>query len=353
MELRWSDIAWERRRFAYVAVLRLLRESYLNEYNMPSDEALQSTSECCTSFLEVGGRPPAKCILRCNTRFVQLLQGPPTFPAETGERHQHVHSLESPGAGTAQQSIAQSEPVAHHAEAATVLAASSTSCNAKGKLNELMMKVLGRPVQKGDVEYMSSATSPFVTTLRLSALESKPYFVGRPCSKRVDAEQSAASQAMDAADKWSKLARLQERVPSQANLNGEPVISQGPCGDLQEAVTQRDSEASQVARDKSEASDREEFATQCLVEVPQNASDSQEVSPPNNQSSITFTMPIREWCVLYSLPEALADRLEDEEVQNPSDLTELSEADLDELCVGLKLGHKGRFKRCVKDLKPQ
>lgn len=90
--------------------------------------------------------------------------------------------------------------------------------------------------------------------------------------------------------------------------------------------------------------------TQQESEVSQDAHQLQPLLTTASHSSFSPAMNIRQWCTLQQLPEALADRLQAEDVQSPSDLTELSEADIEELCAGLKLGHKGRFKRCVKDL---
>ncbi|CAK0792348.1 unnamed protein product [Prorocentrum cordatum] len=52
---------------------------------------------------------------------------------------------------------------------------------------------------------------------------------------------------------------------------------------------------------------------------------------------------VQAWCRRHGLPEELARRLQDEEVDEPRQLTDLSAADLDGLCAGLKLGYKARL----------
>ena len=64
---------------------------------------------------------------------------------------------------------------------------------------------------------------------------------------------------------------------------------------------------------------------------------------------------IRAWCVEHRLPPELMRALEEEDVEQPEDLMELSDEDLNDLCAkaDVKKGIKGRFKYCVQALRVQ
>mmetsp|Transcript_117739 Transcript_117739/g.191662 ORF Transcript_117739/g.191662 Transcript_117739/m.191662 type:complete len:234 (-) Transcript_117739:38-739(-) len=233
-----------------------------------------------------------------------------------------------------------------------------------------MMKILQRPVQKGDVQYTATGGPPFVATVTLATLPGKPSFDGHACGKKADSEQSAASRAMHAAETLTRL-----RSESASNFTGQSVPSTN--GSSPPAVREENHHSTNAAQSPTHQPEprpsgftlqqRQEETGQETQEPPATAQEARQAahqeeeaaepsinhqqSTPPVEASTSSTMCIREWCTLQQLPDCLADRLAEEDFQSPGDLTELSEADLDELCAGLKLGHKGRFKRCVKALR--
>ena len=77
------------------------------------------------------------------------------------------------------------------------------TCNFKSVLNELVMKLISRPLSEGDIVYDVSATSAglFVASLQLVALSGSGYpvdFVGTPRVKKRDSEQAVAQLAWTA-----------------------------------------------------------------------------------------------------------------------------------------------------------
>lgn len=182
-------------------------------------------------------------------------------------------------------------------EARTVSAAAEV--RGKSELNELMMACLRRPVVKDDVLY-TTVGAPFVATVRLLALERiglvlpETTFVGEPRRRKVEAEHSAANQALLCRASWVA-AQTKLRTPLPATAM--PPLVAGPGGPV----------------------------------------------------------TIRTWCVQCELPDSFADHLEEASVRGPEDLVELTEADIEGLCAnckGLKVGEKGRFKRLVRALPP-
>mmetsp|Transcript_62240 Transcript_62240/g.180498 ORF Transcript_62240/g.180498 Transcript_62240/m.180498 type:complete len:441 (-) Transcript_62240:79-1401(-) len=60
---------------------------------------------------------------------------------------------------------------------------------------------------------------------------------------------------------------------------------------------------------------------------------------------------IASWCQEHQLPEELVQRLADEEVMEPQELTAIPEEDLTQLTVGWKMGPKARFLKAVQRMK--
>merc|ERR1719414_1008891 len=88
-------------------------------------------------------------------------------------------------------------------------AAAAGGSNAKGQLNELLAKILGRPLTKEDMTYeIESGPGGFCASLVVPGMSNQA-FTGSTCSKRKEAEQSAASVA---------LAALQASAPGQMQL---------------------------------------------------------------------------------------------------------------------------------------
>lgn len=79
---------------------------------------------------------------------------------------------------------------------------SSSGTNYKGQLNNLLHKLLRRPVMKGDVVYeLDSNSAPFTASVSLTpdglGGSERRRFVGAACSAKKPAEQSAAARALD------------------------------------------------------------------------------------------------------------------------------------------------------------
>lgn len=100
----------------------------------------------------------------------------------------------------------------------------ATEKDSKTQLNEFVMSLLGRPVQKGDIEYeLLPGGPPFTSTVRLVALEGKlpasltnAAYRGSESGKRVGAEKSAAEQALKVLDC--------KRAGNPTNGSGSPAI---------------------------------------------------------------------------------------------------------------------------------
>ncbi len=54
----WSDVSFEKRRFALVAVLRLVEKGFINDRNMPTEEGLRDTRR---NIAGTSWRPHAEC----------------------------------------------------------------------------------------------------------------------------------------------------------------------------------------------------------------------------------------------------------------------------------------------------
>jgi len=244
MEVKWSEVAWARRRFAFVTVRRLMKDSYINEHNLPSEEALCDTSENCEGFLQPsdGAR---KAQIHFNPKSLGRPKGAPRTPsdaeppleAEVIVDASYVDLGNTEGAAVssaAQSGEADAERAASSADVFNgVVPKSSTKCetmaeplaispgaaplitssngdplvtkkphqNCKGLLQELMQKRMTGPVRKGDIVYESSTGPPFITTVTLNGVVAAS---GATCSYRgesfqnkADAEQSAAKRALE------------------------------------------------------------------------------------------------------------------------------------------------------------
>ncbi|CAJ1339950.1 unnamed protein product [Effrenium voratum] len=115
---------------------------------------------------------------------------------------------------------------------------SYSSGNFKGQLNNLLHKLLRRPVVKGDVVYeVESENAPFTASVSLTpdALwaslggQRRP-FVGNTCSAKKSAEQSAAAKALEALQELLsirnlpiKTAPVQHGQIASANYKGQLV----------------------------------------------------------------------------------------------------------------------------------
>mmetsp|Transcript_104770 Transcript_104770/g.163300 ORF Transcript_104770/g.163300 Transcript_104770/m.163300 type:complete len:675 (+) Transcript_104770:85-2109(+) len=81
----------------------------------------------------------------------------------------------------------------------TAILASTDVQNYKSALNELVMRVSGRPLTKDDIAYLSrpSGNQQFITSVKVMTLDTERDFEGQPRSRKRDAEQQAAKAALE------------------------------------------------------------------------------------------------------------------------------------------------------------
>ncbi|CAE7938553.1 unnamed protein product [Symbiodinium sp. KB8] len=99
------------------------------------------------------------------------------------------------------------------------------SGNFKGQLNNLLHRLLKRPVVKGDVVYEVSEAAPFTASVSLTpdtlfGSKSQPpgrRFLGQPCSAKKPAEQAAAAKALQALQELLPVRTLQLKNSSAPN----------------------------------------------------------------------------------------------------------------------------------------
>lgn len=60
---------------------------------------------------------------------------------------------------------------------------------------------------------------------------------------------------------------------------------------------------------------------------------------------------LQQWCGQEQLPQIVLEHLESEGVLNPNDLCTLDSQDIQELCKGMKFGHKARLKAAIEALR--
>jgi hypothetical protein len=91
-------------------------------------------------------------------------------------------------------------PLAEDGSAANADSVSvNVSQNYKSLLNEMSMRAAGRPLQNGDITYVVRAMSTFQfqATVKVLVIDAIIDFKGDVCSRKKDAEQSAAAKALD------------------------------------------------------------------------------------------------------------------------------------------------------------
>mmetsp|Transcript_19739 Transcript_19739/g.46006 ORF Transcript_19739/g.46006 Transcript_19739/m.46006 type:complete len:384 (+) Transcript_19739:83-1234(+) len=103
------------------------------------------------------------------------------------------------------------------------------SGNFKGQLNNLLHRLLRRPVVKGDVVYeVDSQIAPFTASVSLTpdtlwgSNKNHPVarrFAGQPCSAKKPAEQSAAANALQVLQELLPVRSLQPKHPSPPSHN--------------------------------------------------------------------------------------------------------------------------------------
>mmetsp|Transcript_26159 Transcript_26159/g.68835 ORF Transcript_26159/g.68835 Transcript_26159/m.68835 type:complete len:247 (-) Transcript_26159:6-746(-) len=209
---------------------------------------------------------------------------------------------------------------------------SLTKPNFKGILFEMLQEKLKRTISNEHVEFSTVPSSDgFVSTLTLHALQLKQNalwreagVLERPCygrsTTKKDAEQEAAKDMI-------------HLLQTRGLVAGGPALF-GKQNSLMSA---------------SPRSDNQPEITSCCAAAEASLLPSGQQHEPAQSRDAKKTPPtnIRTWCLQNDLPDVLCLRLEEQQVENPTDLVCLSDEDLDVFCEQLRLGQKGRFKRLV------
>lgn len=109
--------------------------------------------------------------------------------------------------------------------------------NFKSVLNELVMKLTSSPLCSTDVVYTihSSSTGHFEATLVVMAIDNSISFTGVPCARKKDAEQSAASAALEHFSRPDLQRRTADKpcvAAAAGAVQAPPMQSGGPLGQI-------------------------------------------------------------------------------------------------------------------------
>eukprot|EP00930_Biecheleria_cincta_P013233 TRINITY_DN11909_c1_g1_i1.p1 TRINITY_DN11909_c1_g1~~TRINITY_DN11909_c1_g1_i1.p1 ORF type:complete len:1242 (+),score=227.20 TRINITY_DN11909_c1_g1_i1:114-3839(+) len=156
----WTDVQLIQHRCAYVAVRRLIDQGFIDEHNMPSEEAL------CCRFVCNGGSSSSQ------DAFGTLELSEPRAARLT----------------TQGQAVCRIKP--------------ASELDMKSQLYSLLQAYLRRPVSKHDVKFSRKSTNcgNWLSTLRLEDLDGRAgegeEFTGEMCTRTADSDQSASEAAL-------------------------------------------------------------------------------------------------------------------------------------------------------------
>eukprot|EP00927_Polykrikos_kofoidii_P055806 TRINITY_DN50008_c0_g1_i1.p1 TRINITY_DN50008_c0_g1~~TRINITY_DN50008_c0_g1_i1.p1 ORF type:complete len:1206 (+),score=162.29 TRINITY_DN50008_c0_g1_i1:80-3697(+) len=127
----------------------------------------------------------------------------------------------------------------------------ATKINTKGELNNLMHRLLRRPLKKNDVVYATNSMPPFTSTVKLVALysinqhEIPLEFIGESRGRKTEAEHSAARSALDALGQ-SSLSSLNSYIDVTASSDQPSCIPQEALVALTKSSPSRDMSKSRL-----------------------------------------------------------------------------------------------------------